>query len=183
MGKNGRYIITSIIIFGALTRLIPHPWHVTATGAIALLGGALFKDKKWALMMPIISLFVSDLILNNLIYSSFSGSFGLFYPGMTFVYSAFLLTVVLGMRIKKANYGSLFLGSIGSALLFFVITNFGSWVSMPHLYTRDLSGLMAAYAAGVPFFGNTLLGNIVFSLTLFGLYQVLVFRMRPQEAR
>lgn len=169
MEKKKFYLITGIVLFAALTRLIPHSFNFTAIGSVALLGGALFNSKKWAFAVPFAALFISDMILNFVLYPQYTTGF--FYPGMLSVYLAFGLTVLLGVFIKKPGFGNLTAASVGATALFFLITNFGSWMTMPQFYTRDINGLMNAYAAGLPFLYNNLAGNLIFTVVLFAVYQ------------
>ena len=60
----------------------------------------------------------------------------------------------------------------GKPVLFFLLTNFGAWMTSG-LYAKTVAGLMQAYAAGIPFFQNSLLGNLVFAAVIFGGYHLL----------
>ena len=59
-----------------------------------------------------------------------------------------------------------------SSVLFFLLTNFGAWMTSG-LYVKSAEGLMQAYVAGIPFFQNSLLGNLVFAAVIFGGYRLL----------
>ena len=92
---------------------------------------------------------------------------------MIYVYGGFALTVIIGFWIRKnLNISRIALAAIGSSVLFFIVTNFGAWVSSG-LYPMTIDGLMQAYVAAIPFFQNSLLGNLVFTALLFGGYAVL----------
>ena len=58
--------------------------------------------------------------------------------------------------------------TVGS-IVFFLITNLGSWFAMTEDYPRTLAGLVDCYIAGLPFFRNTLTGDLVFSAAFFGI--------------
>ncbi len=171
MKKKSILIITGFIVFAALSRLLPHAYNFTPIGAIALFGAAYFTDKKWALIVPVLALWISDLLLNNFVYSAYYEGFAWFTGGFLYLYGSILLTVVLGFFIlKKISAGRVLGGAVGAAILFFIISNFGVWVASP-LYPPTLEGLIMCYTAAIPFFHNTLAGNVIYSAILFGAYE------------
>lgn len=168
MNKKTLYIITGFILFAALSRLLPHAYNFTPIGAIALFGAAYFTDKKWALIVPISALWISDLILNNVMYASFHEGFAWFTGGFLYIYGSIALIIVLGYYLlKKITVGRVLGGAIGASVVFFIVSNFGVWISTP-MYPLTLEGLIACYTAAIPFFHNTLAGNVVYSGVLFG---------------
>jgi len=157
--KNKTLIILLIILIGAFSRIIPHPPNFTAIGAISILGGLYFNKKHLAFLTPIMAMFLSDIILG--------------YTPIISVYIAFLMIIPLGIKIREnLTYSSIFKMSIYASILFFLITNFTSWLYNP-IYPQNLSGLIMSYTAGIPFFANTLLGNLFFCFSLFGLYEII----------
>jgi hypothetical protein len=176
--KNSFYKIslnfkTTILIIAAVTicRILPHPWNLAPLGAIALFGGAVFKNNFYAFTIPLSALFVSDLFLNNFVYNQmFNNQFTLFYQGAFFDYLSFGIIIFIGKFISnKISPLNIVLSSISGAVLFFVVSNFGVWISTT-LYAKSLSGLLTCYAAGIPFFPATLVSDIFFSTLLFGLF-------------
>lgn len=167
-----------MILAAAFSRLLPHPDNVTPIAATALFGAAFFTKKYWAIIIPIVALFISDLFLNNLVYANlypeYYESFMLFGPDAIFVYSAIALTALLGMNVLKSNIspGRLIGTSIIASLLFFVLTNFGSWLMLP-FYPKTVAGLSACFAAGLPFLRNTMMGDLFFVFVLFGSYALI----------
>lgn len=147
--------LIGIILAAALMRLIPHPPNFTPMTAIALFGGAYFTDKRLAFLLPLGALFISDWVMG-------------FYSLMPLVYGCFALFVCFGLWLQKRRTLVPIAGSVlASSILFFVITNFGVW-AWENLYPKTPAGLLACYAAGLPFFRYTLLGDILFSTALFG---------------
>ena len=132
------YYILDISSF--IFRIIPHIPNFTPIGAIALFGGAYLKNKHHAFLIPIASLWLSDLVLNNFIYSYYS-DFTWFYPGFIWQYASFILIIIIGYLFQKLNFKNVFVTTIGSSLLFFILTNFGVWISGT-MYTLDLNGLI-----------------------------------------
>ena len=161
------FVILSLIVLGITTRFIPHWPNFTAVGAVALFGGAMFKGSFKAIGIPVLILFLSDLVINNVIYASFYESFQWFTPGFGFMYAAFILTALIGkLNIKSIKVLPVAGGVISSTLLFYLITNLGSWMGNP-IYTKDFSGLMMAYEAGLPFLLNQIGATVLYSAILF----------------
>lgn len=149
--------LTLMVLAAAFSRLIPHPWNFTAIGAMALFGGAYFSSKKQSLLIPMLALFLSDLILG-------------LHSTMLFVYAGFALIVVLGWALRK-DQPALKVGAFAllSSFIFFAVSNFGVWM-MGAMYPKTLAGLAECYIAAVPFFGNQIAGDLFFSGVLFGGY-------------
>lgn len=153
---NTRLITLCLIVFAlAMFRLIPHLPNVSPIAAMALFGGAYLADKKIALIIPFLALLLSDAIIG-------------FHSTMVFVYFSFALTVGIGYWMSRSiNFSNVAVATIVSSVLFFLITNFGAWMSHG-LYPKTFDGLVQAYVAGIPFFQNTLLGNVFYSAVVFG---------------
>ncbi len=152
--------IITIIATLAVFRLLPHPPNVSPVAAMALFGGVYFSDKRVAFIVPFVALLLSDLFIG-------------LHNSMLFVYAGFALTVMAGMWCQK-NRGvtRLMLATVGASFVFFLLTNLGAWLTSG-LYARTPDGLMQAYVAGIPFFQNSLLGNLVFVTIIFGGFAVL----------
>ncbi|MCP4124508.1 MAG: hypothetical protein GY751_22415 [Bacteroidetes bacterium] len=177
--RNKRFLVVSVIILIAvISRLLPHPANATPVAAIALFGGAYFLDKKWAFILPVFALFISDLILQIMFWTG-AAQFPGFYPDMVFVYASFMIVVGLGMGLKnRVNPVSVAGTAIFASVLFFLITNLGVWLTM-NMYPKNLAGLMECYVAAIPFFRNTLIGDVVYSAIIFGAFES-VLAARPQ---
>jgi hypothetical protein len=158
---SSRLITLSLIIFAiAMFRLLPHPPNVSPVAAMALFGGAYFSDKRVAFLVPFLALLLSDLLIG-------------LHDTMIYVYAGFALTVVIGFWIRnKLNVSRIAFAVIISSLLFFAVTNFGAWFTSG-LYPMTMDGLLQAYIAAIPFFQNSLLGNMVFATLLFGGFALL----------
>lgn len=176
MSKKSVYILTGIIIFAALSRMLPHAYNFTPIGAIALFGAAYFANKKWALAVPLIALWISDLFLNNLKYSAFYDGFQWFTPGLLYLYGSVAMIVILGYYLlKKITFGRVLGGALGASIIFYIVSNFGVWVSSP-MYPLTFEGLIACYVAAIPFFHYTIAGNVVYSALMFGGYEWLKYQ-------
>ncbi len=162
--------ILLVIAAAALSRLLPHPWNMTPIGAMALFGGAYLGDRKLALIVTLAALWLSDLLLNNLIYQAYFNGFAWTYPDAFWTYAAFALVVLLGHAVLRQRKSALRIAgcSLAASSLFFVLSNFGVWASGQLGYPHTEAGLLACYIAGLPFFGNNLVGDLLYSALLFG---------------
>lgn len=149
-----------VVIIAAALRLLPHIPNVAPIAAMALFGGV-YLNKKYAIVVLLAAMFVSDIFLG-------------FHAVMPFVYGSFLLTGLLGLWLKKHKSVQSIIGTaLLSSFLFYVFTNFGVWV-MGSMYPKTLSGLIECYVSAVPFFRNTILGDLFYTAIVFGGYEAVV---------
>lgn len=160
-----------LIILAALSRLLPHPPNFTALGGMAMFGAA-YLNRKWLMfVIPFAALWFSDLIINNTIYASYYEGFVFFAPSSLFVYLGFGGMILLGIFLLKSKKPlNIFVTTIIATLLFFLVTNFGSWATYG-TYPKTAAGLGAAYIAGLPYLLNSIAGNVFFVALLFGAFE------------
>ena len=159
MSKN--ILAYLLIILAIATRFIPHPANFTAIGAIALFSG-LYLNKKQALFLPLIAMFISDIFIG--FYS--------FYI-MASVYIGFALVVIIGQQLQNnIKILPIAFGALSGSVLFFLLTNTAVW-AFGTMYTHDITGLIASYYSALPFFRNELLGNVFYITTLVGGYEMI----------
>ena len=139
---NKNFFLISIILFAIFSRFIPHPPNFTPITAIALLSSKGFTNRWIIFLIPIISLFISDLFLG-------------LHDLIPFVYCAFILITLLGISAKKISIGIVLM----SSTIFFFISNFGVWF---YNYPLTLNGLISCYTLAIPFFLNTILGDLAY---------------------
>lgn len=154
-----KFWFLSLMVFAAaFIRLIPHPPNFAPIAAMALFGGAYFSKKTFAFAIPLAAMFLTDAIIG-------------FYNFIWIVYLSFALIVVLGIvMLKKINVKNLVLASLSASVSFFIITNFGIW-AFGSLYPKTLTGLFTCYTAAIPFFQYSIIGDLVFSGLMFGIYE------------
>eukprot|EP00825_Cyclidium_porcatum_P016747 TRINITY_DN19678_c0_g1_i1.p1 TRINITY_DN19678_c0_g1~~TRINITY_DN19678_c0_g1_i1.p1 ORF type:complete len:277 (-),score=16.54 TRINITY_DN19678_c0_g1_i1:34-864(-) len=180
MEKNKKLEFVGIVVMilaAALSRLIPHPYNFSPICAMALFGSAYLNNRYYCYIIPIASMWISDLLLNNIIYAAYFDHFIWFYDGAIVTYAAFLLISLLGRSIlhNKIALLRLFCTSILSSIIFFLISNFGVWLFSSMLpYPHTFGGLISCYIAGIPFFRNTLLGDFFYIFLMFGVYELLI---------
>lgn len=179
--------ILSIIFSAVLLRLFPHVPNFAPIGAMALFGGT-YVGRKYSVGIVFITLFLSDYLL--LYIHPFSSQFltiSRLYPITAFVhattvyvYGSFLLTVGIGILLKKhLSKENIVLASISSSLLFFFITNFGVWVA--GAYARDITGLWESYIMGLPFLRATVFGDLFYNGIFFSAYYIITQVIRSKK--
>lgn len=164
--NNNFWLITGLILAAVIFRIIPHPFNITPMIAIALFAGAKFKDAKWAVVIPVVSLFISDVIL------SYTNHYELLHNTIFFTYGSLLLIILLGRLLNNSATNTVkTVGfSLVSSLIFFIITNFGVWL-FGNMYTLDFDGFIKCYVLAIPFNKFSWAGDLFFVLALFGVYE------------
>ena len=163
-------VIVLLIFIAALSRLIPHPSNFTALGAIAIFSAFLIENRLLALLIPVVAMYVSDLILNNIIYSS--SEFIWFTSGAAWIYLGMISHSFIAWILRKPSTSAIAVTSLAGAIAFFLLSNFGVWLGSG-MYERTSQGLTKCYIAALPFFGNVLASNLIFSCFLFAVYFIL----------
>ena len=152
-------VLLSAIIAAAALRLVPHPPNFSPIDAMALFSGA-YLGRRWiAFVAPLAALLLSDLVLG-------------FYAGMATVYATVALVVVIGWWLSSCRT-PLRIGAaaIAGSVTFFGITNFAMWL-FSGFYPVTYAGLIACYTAAIPFFQNTVAGDLFYAALLFGGFRI-----------
>jgi hypothetical protein len=160
-----------IILVAALSRLLPHPVNFTPIAAMALAGGV-YLDKRIALILPLAALFISDLFIG-------------FHNTILFVYGSIVLIGFLGLWLKSHKKLLPVVGTtLLSSILFFVVTNFGVWFTGGGWsYAKSWQGLVECYTIAIPFFRNTIAGDMIYTFVLFGLFEFSEYALRQGEKK
>jgi hypothetical protein len=153
--------LTGVVLFAALWRLVPHPWNFTPLSAMGLFAGAHFTSRRTAYALPLSAMLISNLLL---------GSAYVTFPlvMLSFAVAVFLGTLLRGRRDALSIGGA----ALASSLIFFVLTNAGHW-ALTADYPKTSAGLAACFTAAVPFFRNTLMGDLFFTAAFFGGFALL----------
>ena len=169
MKRNHINIILAVtlIIVAAVMRIVTremHLYNIAPVAAVGLFSGAVIKDKKFAYLLPLFSMFIADLYFS--LFTSVNGFYGI---EQLFVYGGMALVTLLGTQMHKVNILKVAGFSIGGSCIFFIVSNFGSFIS--GMYGYGFDGLVKTYVMAIPFFRDSflpfdLLGNSL----LFGLY-------------
>lgn len=165
------------LLFAAGTRLIPHVDNFTPMEAVSLFGAAYFSRKWWAFLAPVLIMYMTDFVINNTVARPFfPQAEGIIWFSNYMIYNtlAYIGITILGITyLQKITTSRIVVLSLISSVLFFLITNFGTWMSEISMYPRSFSGLMMSYAAGLPFFRTSVLSTLVFSVMMFGSFSLL----------
>ena len=162
---------TLLIVLCAVFRVVPHPPNFAPVGAMAVFAGRTLKP--WmAIVLVAATMVVGDLILARL--------YG--YPVVSlvtpFVYGGFFVQAILG-RLLRSKKGGAIGAAAGGSVAFFVLSNFGVWVAGA-IYPHTAAGLCACYVAAIPFFGGTLLSDVVWTLVLSSAYRPVAARLESR---
>ncbi len=175
--KNLVWSFLLLIVIAAVYRIIPgRPYGFAPQWAMAVFAGAVIRDKKWAFIIPVLSMFISDLFY-QVLYLSGAGSLPGFYEGQWQNYILFGLLVFVGMAVKKVNVKQIALASFVAPTLYFLASNFLVWASNGSTRGLDrpktLNGLLLCYSDGIPFYRMSILATLVFSGILFGSFYLI----------
>ena len=178
LNKSNLLVLLILILACALYRVWDsRPMGFAPQIAMALFAGSISKDKRFAFLFPILSLFISDL-LYQFLYSQGLSTIKGFYSGQWQNYLLIASITIIGFFINKNKIGQIFIGSLAGAVYFFLISNFMVWIgggldinNQP--YPRSLSGLMLCFSEALPFFKWSVLSTLLFNGVFFGTYYLL----------
>jgi len=161
------WVMFSILIlvgFGA--RLLPHPANFTPIGALALFGG-LYLPRRWSIIVPFAAMLLSDVVIG-------------FYNWkiMIAVYASFIIMGLIGLAVRKnKKFAAILGGTLLGSIIFFVLTNAAVWI-FGTMYTHNISGLVQSYTMALPFFKNSLLGDLFYIGVFVGILELLVYHKK-----
>jgi len=149
-----------IISFGILSRVIVHTSNFTPVLSLALFSGIYLKGRQ-AVFVPLALMAISDLIIG-------------FYPLMYLTWGSIVLISFFGLWLKeRKNFVNVLSGSLASAVFFFIVTNFGAWLT---LYPHTVDGLRQCYILAIPFFRSSLVSTVAYSLVFYTGYEWILKR-------
>jgi hypothetical protein len=156
-----------LIAAGVALRIAPHPWNFAPIGAIALFGGAHFQRRSAGVAIPLIAMFLGDLVVG-------------LHALIPMLYLTYALIALLGTSLRNRRTSPLAIGGsvLASSLIFYVVSNFGMW-TISTMYPRTSTGLVACYIGGLPLLGNTLASDALFTSILFGAYALFARLLDP----
>ncbi len=170
MKKNTLILTALLIALGIAGRLLPHPANFTPVAAIALFG-AFYLPKRWAVVLPLLAILLSDIFI------------GFYNPKMMIaVYGSFAITGAIGLYFReKKSFATVAASTLLGSIIFFLVTNAAVW-AFGTMYTKDLAGLLNSYTMAIPFFRNSLLGNVFFVSLLFGSMEMLLSTQKKKAS-
>lgn len=162
-------LAVAVIVLAASARLVDHPFNFTPIAAMSIFAGC-YLGKKWGIVLPLAAMLVSDYSIG-------------FYdaPVMISVYLAFALSYFIGRAISGKKWQYVPAAALLSSILFFLITNFAVWAFFDW-YPHTLQGLVSNFVLALPFFRNTLAGDMIYTGAFFGAYEAALYFARAKQA-
>lgn len=165
--KLRAFVVLGAVVLASLTRVLPHPPNFAPMTAIALFAAATLKDRKLGLLTPLFALLVSDLCIEAMHRFGLMNTWGL-YHGMWLTYAITLLIAVMGLALRGRRNVPMIAGmTLAGSVIFFVVSDFGVWAG-GGLYPLTWAGLRECYIRAIPYFGNSVAGDAIYSTVLFG---------------
>jgi hypothetical protein len=169
------------VVLATALRLLPHPWNITPLGAMFLFSGATFRSKRASLLVPLAALLISDYAVIRFLYH---GQYAWFSP---YTWAGFLLVGLIGWSLRgKITWARVGLASVAGSTVFFAVSNFGVWMGagvQTLMYPHTLGGLAECYVAALPFFRNSVFGDLSYTALMFGSYYLLMHRRAGATAQ
>ena len=138
--------------------------------AMCIFSGAVIKDKRFAFLLPLLSMFISD-ALYEVLYRNGVGNIPGFYSGQIINYILFGSMTVFGFIITKLNFSRIFIAALSAPTAYFLLSNFLVWIGGGGLQRpKTFSGLTQCYTDGLPFYAWSVAATLIFSAILFGAY-------------
>ena len=157
-----------LILVLSFSRLIEHPWNFTPILAVGIFSGFYFKNFILSLFIVILSMFIGDLFLG-------------FHSTMFFTYISLAVAVVIGLFIKHFKFTEILFSGLVSSICFFIITNFGTWLTL-EMYEKNFSGLLQSYVLAIPFFHNTLISTFLYLIVLKSIFDLAIKKISKISA-
>lgn len=161
-------LVATLVLVPVAARVVPYFWHFMPLTAVAIFAGAWFTDWRLKLGIPLAARLISDLALG----------YDMAKPSeILFIYLCLMVSVLLGWAIRRQRTSVVapLAASLTSAVVFFLVTNFGVWLEStpslgPYYYPPTLAGLARCYEMALPFFRGTLIGDVGYTVALFAGY-------------
>ena len=148
----------------------------TAVIAVSLFAGLSIKDKKLAFLFPLLTLFISDVLI-QLLHTANLFPYAGFYSGQLYNYAIFFLLTLIGIGLRNYKAAGIFTAAFVGPTVFFLLSNFIVWKTQASImgYSQDVSGLWQSYTFGLPFYRNSLISTFIFLPAFVGLYNRLMY--------
>ena len=153
------WLAFALVVTGVVFRVVPHPWNFAPIGAIALFGGAKFDRRSFGIAMPLLTMLIGDAFIG-------------FHSAMPMIYATYALIAVIGMFLRnRESVATVGGAALLSSTIFFITTNFDMW-ARGTTYAKTADGLVTCYIAAIPYFGNTIASDLLFSAVFFGAFAI-----------
>jgi hypothetical protein len=173
MKQNKALLSTFLLLIAsaALYRVIPgRPYGFAPQIAMALFGGAIFRDLKWSFALPLFSMFISDVLYEILFQAGITPIQG-FYSGQWLNYMELASVVFIGIFLRSFSWSRFLISGIIAPTWFFIISNFTVWAGGSGLLIpKNFIGLMETYILGLPFYAYSIAATYLFGALFFGVW-------------
>ncbi len=172
INKNLLFAAVIMILATALYRIFPHrPAGFAPQIAVALFAGSLcVNNKKWAFLLPLLSMLISDGLYELLYINGLTDIRG-FYKGQWINYLLILSTTCFGFFARVNKPISIIGAALSAPTFYFLLSNFMVWMGNGGLKRpKTFDGLILCYNDALPFYRNSLLASMVFTALFFGTY-------------
>ncbi|XDD50135.1 DUF6580 family putative transport protein [Leptospira sp. WS92.C1] len=161
------------VFLSGIARFLPHPANFTSVGAMAVYSGARLSGGK-SFAYPIFMVLITDFILSRL------HGFDWFYEGSVVNYISLTINILLGKFLlkKDSRLRSVAAVALLASVQFFILTNFSVW-AFSSIYAKTWDGLLTCYIVAIPYFGGTLLGDLIYTPILFGVFDRIQLKINP----
>jgi hypothetical protein len=162
-------LATLLIVIAAASRVVfsqAHLYNFAPIGALGLFSGAVVNDKRFAFLLPLLAMFAADLF-----FQCFTNTPGFYDISQLFTYGGLAIATAIGFRMNNIKILNVLGCALGASTVFFIVSNFGFWLHGWNGYT--FSGLSKTYIDAIPFYKNTVIGDLAGSVFLFGIYALL----------
>ena len=153
-------IALSIFLALAVSRFIPHPPNFTSLIALSFYVPAIFGSRY--IPAVLLSFVFTDMVIG-------------FHNTLLFTWGSVIFIGIFSKYFTKSILTRIS-GALTGALIFFIITNFGVWVS--GMYQANLNGLIESYVMGLPFFGYSLVSTFIFGSLIETVYKFTKFSLK-----
>ena len=176
MNRSLVFAFGLMFVLATLYRIIPYEMRPEGLGApqlaMALFAGAVVKTRRWAFALPLASMLASDVVM-QLLHLQYPTLAPGFYKGQLLNYALILSTTVIGFFVNPRRISQILGGALASPVVYYLLSNFAVWAGGGGLHRpKTLAGLMMTYTDGLPFLRTSLIGTLLFSAVLFGVYQL-----------
>lgn len=173
MKLNKQMLITliALVVVASLYRIMPNrPLGFAPQIAMALFAGSVIRSRSYAFLLPLLSMFIGDLVFEGL-FAAGLAPYGGFYSGQLTNYLLFAGLTVVGFFIRSNKAWQIGLGAFAGPTIYFLVSNFLVWLGGGgYHHPKTMQGLLMTYTDGIPFYNGSLYATVVFSAVLFGGY-------------
>lgn len=163
-------LAVAVVALAAVSRLVKHPFNFTPVAAMSIFAGYYLKN-RWGALLPLAAMLLSDLFIG-------------FYDWqvMAAVYLSIMLAFFIGKYASGKKWFYVPISALASSVLFFLVTNFAVWAFFDW-YPHTIAGLAANFTLALPFFRNTLLGDVFYTGVLFGAYEAVLYMAAKKSVK